>query len=161
MDFLSPTWLLFLCVLCVLPLVRCRLPLLALLFLCAGSRMVCAEWIAHYYVARTRWHQNWLDQARHARLHKVIVDPAGVIFGPPGHNVSPYWSTGVECLLLSAKNGPDATVSVITTDDMECPEVATHLDKFIFRCWDVLETDYLDPRYFKLPAGSYMPLAGN
>lgn len=157
-DFAAPTWTVLIGVFCVLPLVRWRLPLLALLIVCAGYRMVCAEWIAPYYEARTRWQQNWIVQARNEGLHKVIVDPAGVTFGPPGHKVSPYWSTGVECLLLSAKDGPDATVSVITTDDLECPEVATHLDKFIFRCWDVLEADYLDPRYFKVPAGSYVPL---
>ncbi|MEO8590150.1 MAG: hypothetical protein ABI432_12325 [Flavobacteriales bacterium] len=157
-DFAAPAWVVLIGVLRVLPLVRWRLFLLIVLLICAGYRMVCAEWIAPYYEARTRWQQAWIDGARHIGLHKVIVDPAGVTFGPPGHKVSPYWSTGVECLLLSAKDGPDAVVSVITTDDLECPDVVAHLDKFIFRCWDVLDNEYLDQRYFKLSGGRYVPL---
>ena len=158
-DFAAPTWVVLVGVYRVLPLVNWRLPLVALLIACSIYRMACAEWIAPYYEARTRWQQNWITQARHAGLQKIIVDPAGVTFGPPGHKVSPYWSTGVECLLLSAKDGPDATVSVITTDDLECPGIATHLDKFIFRCWDVLDDGYLDARYFKLPAAKYIHLS--
>ncbi|HMC98383.1 MAG TPA: hypothetical protein VKG92_12055, partial [Flavobacteriales bacterium] len=158
-DFAAPAWTVLVAILTVLPLLRWRPLVMAALLVCAGYRTIMAEWIAPYYEARTRWQQAWISEAHGLRLHKVIVDPAGVTFGPPGHKVSPYWSTGVECLLLSAKDGPQAAVSVITTDDLECPDVVTHLDKFVFRCWDVLDNDYLDPRYFKLPAGRYVPLA--
>lgn len=156
-DFAAPAWVVIIATARLLPLVQWRLPALALFILCAGYRMVRAEWIAPYYEARTRWQENCIAQARAAGLHKVIVDPAGVSFGPPGHQVSVYWSTGVECMLRSAKDGPDAVVSVITTDDLECAGVPEHLDKFVFRCWDVLEYDYLDPRYFRLAQGRYEP----
>jgi len=157
-DFAAPVWAVFIAVYRVLPLIQWRLPVLALLMLCAGYRMVQAEWIAPYYEARTRWQEAWITGARNAGEHKIIVDPAGATFGPPGHKVSVYWSTGVECLLLSAKDGPDATVSVITTDDLECAGVPENLDKFVFRCWDVLDNHYLDARFFRLPSGRYVPL---
>lgn len=157
-DFAAPAWVVIIAAHRLLPLIQWRLPLLVLCILCAGYRMICAEWIAPYYEARTRWQENWISQARSAGLPKVIVDPAGVTFGPPGHKVSVYWSTGVECLLRSAKDGPDAVVSVITTDDLECAGVPENLDKFVFRCWDVLDSSYLNPRYFKLGPGSYVPL---
>ena len=135
-----------------------REPLLTLLLV--GSivfRVAQAEWIASYYEMRTGLTESRITVARQHGLHKAIVS-SPVYFGPEHDAIDLSWSTSVESLLLSAKAGPGSTVSLITREDAEVPEVAAGLDRFVFRRWDVFDPEWLDERYFNMPAGTYEPL---
>lgn len=132
-----------------------RRPLLVTLLV--GSvlfRVAQAEWIAPYYEMRTGLTESRIVVARQHGMHKAIVF-SPVYFGPEHDAIDLSWSTSVESLLLSAKAGPDSTISLITKQDAEVPEVAAALDRFIFRRWDVFDPEWLDERYFRLPAGTY------
>lgn len=157
-DFGFAAWTLIVAFTAVWPMHERRIALLLLLIVCGAYRIAHIERIAPLYAARTEWQLGLIEEARTKGMQKAIIDPQGITFGTPDDRVAPYWSTGIECLLLSAKDGPSSTISIITTDDLECPGVRDHLDKFVFRCWDVLEPEDLDARYFRLAPGSYAPL---
>jgi hypothetical protein len=122
-----------------------------------GYRVQQAEWMASFYAMRTARIEAAVAEAQRRGLEKGIIR-APQYFGPPHDAIDLSWSTSVESLLLSAERGPDRTVSIITTDDLASPEVSGHLDAFVFRRWDVLDTAWLDRRYFSPPRGRYMPL---
>ncbi|MBK9176979.1 MAG: hypothetical protein IPM46_11740 [Flavobacteriales bacterium] len=157
-DFGFTAWMLLVLFARVWPLERWRVPVPVLLLLCVSFRMTEAERVAPYYTKRTQWHRELVTTARKQGLHKAIIDLQGIAFGTVDDRVSPYWSTGVETLILSAKEGPEATVSVITTDDAVCPGIADNLDYVVLRCWDVFDESWLDPRWFQLPHGRYEPI---
>lgn len=157
-DFGFTAWVLLVLFARVWPVQRWRVPVLVLLVLCVGFRVTEAERVAPFYAKRTQWHRDLIATARTHGLQKAIIDPQGIAFGTVDDRVAPYWSTGVETLLLSAKEGPEATVSIITTDDAGCSGVAENLDQVVLRCWDVFDESWLDPRWFRLPRGSYEPM---
>lgn len=135
-----------------------RPAILILMLLGFAYRIVEAERIAPYYTARTAWLERLVQQAKDARLRKAIIDPHGISFGTVDDRVALYWSPGMETLLLSARQGPEQAISVITTDDLACPGVPENLDKLVLRCWDVIEPERVNKRYFDLPASHYAPL---
>lgn len=137
---------------------RWRIVAVGLVTLAAGYRMVQAERIAAYYAERTALIESEVGQARALGRSKGIV-PAPVWFGPEHHAIDRSWSTSVESLLLSAKDGPAATVSLITQQDLDFQEVRDGLDGFVFRRWDLLDPDWLDARWFRAPTGRYEPLS--
>ena len=157
-DFGFAAWTLIVAFTAVWPMHERRIALLLLLLVCGAYRIARAERIAPYYAARTAWQFDLIENTRANGMQKAIIDPQGITFGTPDDRVAPYWSTGIECLLLSATDGPDAVVSIITTDDLQCAGVPEHLDKFVFLCWDVMEPEDLNVRYFRLAPGSYAPL---
>lgn len=156
-NFATTAWVFLVLGLRVLPVERWRALTLCLLIAASLFRMARAEWIAPWYVERTALIEAEVGRAHAHGLRKAIV-PVPVFFGPPHHVIDLSWSTSVESLLLSAKAGPGATVSLITTQDMELPEVRAQLDRFIFRRWDILPPTWLDVRYFQAPTGRYVPL---
>jgi hypothetical protein len=159
-NFATTTWVIAVWCFHVLPLLRWKGMALALLIAAAGFRMVRAEWIAPWYEQRTALTEARIDLAHTLGMQKAIVH-APVYFGPPHHLIDLSWSTSVESLLLSAKEGPQSTVSLITTQDLDLPEVRAQLDRFIFRRWDILDPSWLDARYFQAPKGRYVPLPGD
>jgi hypothetical protein len=152
-DFAFTVWVLLVFFLSAWRTVTWRPALLLLLLVCTIYRMAEAERVAPLYTVRTQWEKELVNAARALHRSKVIIDTQGVTFGTATDHVSPYWSTGVETLLLSAADGPNRCVSVITTDDLACPGVPEHLDKVVLRCWEVLDT--VDSRYFMLPEERY------
>lgn len=156
-NFGTTAWILVVIGLRVLPLARWRMTMLAMLAAAGLFRMVRAEWIARWYAERTSLTEARIAEAQERGLSKAIVH-APEYFGPPHHLIDLSWSTSVESLLLSSRNGPQGTVSLITTEDLDLPEVRAQLDRFIFRRWDILDPSWLDPRYFNAPAGRYAPL---
>ncbi|MBK8499557.1 MAG: hypothetical protein IPL52_12275 [Flavobacteriales bacterium] len=155
-NFATTAWVLLVIALRLLPLARWRTITLAMLAAAGLFRMVRAEWIAPWYTERTALTKARIDAARERGASKGIVQ-APVYFGPPHHLIDLSWSTSVESLLLSATNGPEGTVSLITTEDLELPEVRAQLDRFIFRRWDIMDPSWLDQRYFRAPTGRYTP----
>lgn len=158
-DYAFTAWTLLMIFARVWPLQRWRPALLILLVVCTGYRMMYVSSIAPYYEARTQWQQDLIASARAQHIQKAIIDPQGIAFGTVDDRVAPYWSTGVESLLLSAKDGAERTVSIITTDDLQCPGVAENLDKLVLRCWDVLEPGEINRHYFNLGQARYEQLA--
>lgn len=156
-HFVHVAWVLLNLCFLLLPEPPFRTVILGLLTAALIFRMVRAEWIAPYYAARTAWIENRIAEAHARGMDKAIV-PWPVQFGLPNHAIDLSWSTSVESLLLSAREGPEATVSLITAQDTLTPEVASQLDRFIFRRWEILDPNWLDPRYFTAPQGSYVPL---
>lgn len=156
-NFAAAAWVLLLFCWHVVPLARWKATAVVLLIAAAGFRMVRAEWIAPWYAERTALTEARIDLAHDLGMQKAIVH-APVYFGPPNHLIDLSWSTSVESLLLSAKEGPQATVSLITTQDLDLPEVRAQLDRFIFRRWDILDPSWLNTRYFQAPTGRYVPL---
>ncbi len=156
-NFALVVWVVLVFCYQVLPVVRWRAVASVVLLAAALFRMVRAEWIAPWYAERTALIEAQIESAHADGITKGIV-LAPVFFGPPHHLIDLSWSTSVESLLLSAKDGPDGTVSLITTEDIELPEVRRQLDRFIFRRWDVLDPSWLNTRYFRAPTGSYVPL---
>ncbi len=152
-DFAFTVWVLLTMFLTAWRTVAWRPALLVLLLVCTAYRIAEAERVAPRYTARTQWEKELINAARAQRHSKVIIDTQGITFGTANDHVSPYWSTGVETLLLSAQDGPDRCVSVITTDDLACPDVPEQLDKVVLRCWEVLDT--LNTQYFSLPPERY------
>lgn len=134
-----------------------RKPALLTVLLAIGYRMMQAERIAPYYAQRTRMTLNEIAQAHALGKSKIIVEGMAW-FGPEHHTIDRSWSTSVESLLLSAKAGPDSTVSIITHQDLERIEVQQALDGFVFRRWDILDPGWLDPRWFTAPTGRYEPM---
>lgn len=122
-----------------------------------GYRAGMAHALAPAYVQRTASIRSAIADARAAGLSKAIM-PAPRFFGPADHVIELGWSVPVESLLLSAQDGPAGTVSVITAQDAEQPDVAAHLDGFVFRRWDLLDPQWLNPRYFAPPSGTYAAL---
>ena len=153
--FAFAAWTLLVIMLQLWPLHNWRPAVLLLVILCVGFRMVTAERIAVLYTARTQWHYALIADARQQGLTKAIMDPGVITFGTAQDHVSPYWSTGVECLLLSAKEGPSGTVSVITTDDAEHFRLDEYPDIIVVR-WDLaFAPDAPNARYFRFANSSY------
>ncbi|HRF79850.1 MAG TPA: hypothetical protein PL070_07160 [Flavobacteriales bacterium] len=138
----------------VLPLGRYT-SLIGILFGCAVVlRIAMALDVSRYYAARTAWHRACIEVARTAHLSKGII-PAPFDFGPADDLVDLSWSTSVESLLLSASAGPDQTISLITFLDEEHEDNSAHLDEFIFRRWEIMDTSALNTVYFRPPTGRY------
>jgi len=156
-NFVSTAWVVLVLCIHVLPHMPWRGRVMAMLLAACVFRMVSAELIASHYAARTTWIEERITRAREHDLHKAIV-PAPVLFGTKNDVIDLSWSTSVESLLLSAREGPDATVSLITAQDTATAEVSGQLDRFIFRRWDILDPAWLAPRYFVMPEGRYTPL---
>lgn len=128
------------------------LPLAIALALC--FRMAQAERMAPYYAERTAHIESRIDRAHALGVSKGIIS-AAADFAPAHHGIPLFWSVPVESLLLSAKRGPASTVSLITTEDVVLGGLQDQPDGFIFRRWDVLPPDWLDPRWFQQPQGEY------
>lgn len=157
-NFATTAWILIVLITGLPSLARWPTVMMAMLVAASVFRIFRAEWIAPWYSERTALTEARIEAAREHHLTKGIV-VAPVYFGPPHHLIDLSWSTSVESLLLSSKDGPQGTVSLITTEDLQLPEVRDQLGGFIFRRWDILDTSWLDQRYFKPPAGRYVPLA--
>ena len=159
-NFALFAWILIMFCTRVLPLARWRTMAFSLLIAASLFRMVRAEWIAPWYAERTALMKAQIELAHTHKLSKAIVRSA-VYFGPQHHLIGLSWSTSVESLLLSAKEGPRATVSLITTEDLETPAVREHLDRFVFRRWDIVDPSWLNAHYFQVPTGRYVLLPGD
>lgn len=158
-DFAFAAWTLLIILGSVWSLSRWRPALLIALLVYVGCRMVHVHSIAPYYQARTRWHLDLIAQAHAHGLRKAIIPSPTLAFGTADERVAPYWSTGLETLLLSAKDGAEQTVSVITADDADCASAAEDMDKLVLRCGDVVAPEALAPRYFHSNRDRYEPLA--
>lgn len=159
-NFALVAWVIVMFCMQVLPLARWRTMAFAMLIAASLFRMVRAEWIAPWYAERTALVRAQIELTHAHQLSKAIVR-SPVYFGPPHHLIDLSWSTSVESLLLSAKAGPQATVSLITSEDLEAPGVREHLDSFIFRRWDILDPSWLNAHYFDAPTGRYVLLTGD
>lgn len=131
--------------------------LITLMALILGYRVVEAERLAPFYQERTAWIKQQITLAQQHHLTKAIVTTP-VYFGPADHAIEAGWSLPVESLLLSATESRSSTVSVIGTQDLQCPGVAQGLDELVFRCWDIVPARWLDERWFSPPHGRYVPL---
>ncbi|MBK9176980.1 MAG: hypothetical protein IPM46_11745 [Flavobacteriales bacterium] len=156
-NFAATGWVAILFVLHALPLARKPNLLMIALCLAVVWRCARAEHVAGYYRERVGVIESWVDQARSNGLSKAIV-PGPRYFGTEHHTIELQWSVPVESLLLSSKNGPEGTVSLLTAQDLEHGDVRDQLDDFIFRRWDVMDPAWLDPRYFTAPTGRYTML---
>lgn len=128
-----------------------RPAIVALLATCMLFRAAEAERVAPFYTARTAWHASLIRAAHEQGMRKAVVDLDGIGFGAAGERVAPYWSTAIEGLLLSAREGPEAVVALATTDDLR-GHAALPNDRIILRRWDVMPVDYFNARWFRLPA---------
>ena len=133
-------------------------PLLLMLSLCICYRIGLACMVQPQYAARTEWLRKHIAAAQRLGVRKGVVDTRGVEFGDANDPVDLIWSTPTESMLLSASEGADRTVSLITLDDVGFEDVREHLDQYVFRRWEIYGPGYLDPRYFQLPAGRYVPI---
>lgn len=158
-DFGFSAWTMLVLFAVVWPTRSWRPLLLTLVVLGIGYRIAEAERMSPYYSARTDWLRGLVAEGRAVPSHRAIIDPNGISFGTVNERVAPYWSPGVETLLLSAREGPENTASVITTDDLECPGVPENLDELVLRCWDVLPTTRLNARLFQMPQGEYVHIS--
>jgi hypothetical protein len=156
-NFALSAWILIALGTVVLREARWRNLALPLLLLAIGYRIARAERIAPYYAERTALIKSEIARARALGWSKAIV-PAPVWFGPPHDAIGRSWSTPVESLLLSAKDGPQGTVSLITEEDLDSPDARNSPDGFIFRRWDTLDPAWLNRRWFTPPQGRYRPL---
>lgn len=157
-NFPIAAWAVLMTSFLVLPLNRMRSVIGIVIILGIGYRMVEAERLSPGYRARTAWIKREIALAHDLGRTKGIV-PAPMYFGPPAHAIEGGWSVSVESLLLSAKAGPDSTVSLISDADLACPGVTENLDRFVLRCWDILPVEWLDGRWFTPPQGRYAPLS--
>lgn len=130
-----------------------------LLFLLAAGayRITLDERVARYYQDRTSHIEHLIERADEHGVRKAIAI-APRYFGTEQDIVQLEWSLSVESLLLSARRGPQATISVISSEDVTYGDNAAHLDDFIFRRWEVMDTSWLDPHYFRAPRGPYTPI---
>jgi hypothetical protein len=132
---------------------------LAMLFLATAFRIHEAERIAPHYRLRTAWERALVRIAQAHGSPKAAVAVGTLQFGTVHDRVTPYWSTGVETLLLSAERGPDATMSIITWEDLQATDAAIGPDAFVLRRWDVLPIAWLDRRWFRMDGrATYRPL---
>lgn len=157
LNFASTAWVLLAVCFHVLPSSRWRPTVMVLLVLASVWRVVMVMHVAPYYSARTSWHLDRIHQARSMGITKGIV-PAPVDLGTADDQVDLSWSTSVESLLLSARSGPEGTVSLITEQDVAYGDVASKLDHFILRRWDILDPRSLNTHYFQPPQGTYTRL---
>ncbi|MBK6341395.1 MAG: hypothetical protein IPF41_02100 [Flavobacteriales bacterium] len=128
-----------------------------ILLLAVIYRIATAERIAPYYAARTAHIEAAIARAHAMNVSKGIIT-ADADFAPEHHGIRLFWSVPVESLLLSAKQGSSATVSLITTEDIALGGLQDHLGEFIFRRWDLLPSSWLDARWFVAPEGEYLPI---
>ncbi|MBL0128084.1 MAG: hypothetical protein IPP83_11645 [Flavobacteriales bacterium] len=160
-DFAFTAWTMIVILLCVWEITAWRPALLVLLVACVGFRLAYIGSIAPSYSARTAWEKELIDRAREHGMHKAIIDPMNTAFGTLDDRVAPYWSTGFETLLLSAKEGSQRVVSVITTDDAAHFKLDEYPGIVVLRWDQALEPAELNMRYFDLPQGSYVSLSMN
>lgn len=156
-QFVMPAWTVIAFFFLAWPHVRAKGPLLLLLLACLIYRIGYAVHVAPMYTARTAHIEHLITLARQQGSSKGIIH-APRYFGNEDQIVDLSWSTPVESLLLSARAHPDSTVSLITSEDLAHERIAEQLHLFIFRRWEVMDTDRLDPRYFRAPQGRYIPL---
>jgi len=136
---------------------RARTVLLASLCLAVLFRMARAEQVAPFYAARTKAIEGYIAEARANSMRKAI-GPRFRSFGDAAHSVELSWSVSVESLLLSSAADPCCTISIITQEDRDFDDVAQQLDRLVFRRWELLPEDWLDPRWFTAPTGRYEAL---
>jgi hypothetical protein len=156
-NFAMVAWILIALCFHVLPVVRYRKAVFAVLFTALCFRIGYAAWVGTMYQARTAHLERLIDRTHQENASKRII-LAPRFFGTEAQIVNLEWSASVESLLLSAKAGPAATVSLITTEDVSDENVSQHLDQFVFRRWEIIDTTWLDRRYFKPPTGIYVVL---
>ncbi len=72
----------------------------------------------------------------------------------------PTWANPIEALLLSAADGKEKSLSLITSNDYEFEKNATQLDQanFMFRRFEIKDLDFLNPRFFQLGQADYRSL---
>ncbi|MFN3876148.1 MAG: HK97 family phage prohead protease, partial [Flavobacteriales bacterium] len=95
----------------------------------------------------------WVEQARGIGLSKAVAFQASG-FGRDGHLVELAWSVPVESMLISSKQGPQGTVSIITAQDIPATDALERTDMFVLRRWDLMPTSWLDRRWFGLTQGA-------
>lgn len=156
-NFVQGAWTLIVGGHLLLALPQYRRWMLLFLLVAGGYRIVMDERVAPYYQARTAHIEQLIGRTHDRGLRKGIAI-APRYFGTEQDIVQLEWSLSVESLLLSARRGPQATVSIITTEDAAYGDNAKHLGEFIFRRWEVMDSNWLDPRYFLAPEGTYTPL---
>lgn len=154
LNFAFTAWIIIILCHQVLPMARYKTLIVVLLCLAVVLRIVMAIDVSKYYTARKAWHLACIEVARSAQLSKAMI-PAPFDFGPADDLVDLSWSTSVESLLLSASAGPEQTISLITYLDEAHEDNAAHLDAFIFRRWEIIDTAALNPYYFRAPTGRY------
>lgn len=72
----------------------------------------------------------------------------------------PTWANPIEALLLSASDGKEKSLSLITQNDLDFGRNAAALNdsNFMFRRFEIKDLDYLNPRFFNLSKGQYIHL---
>ena len=77
-------------------------------------------------------------------------------------SVDPNWSYGIETLLLSARGGPERSVSIVFDTDLDFENNRSILrdDEFLMRKWDIRPLTWLNADYFSLAPGTYYSLKG-
>lgn len=138
---------------------RLRRVLPGILFLAVAYRIVTSESLAPYYTERKQHIEQRIAAAGRSSLTKGII-AAPLYFGPENDVIELGWSVPVESLLLSAKHGPQGTVSLITTEDIEEGGLSGRLGAFWFRRWDQMPESWLAKRWFIPPSGDYLLLPG-
>ena len=138
---------------------RLRRALPILLLAAITYRIVTADSLASYYAERKEHIERGISLAHESGRSKGII-AAPVYFGPEHDLIELGWSVPVESLLLSAKPGPESTVSLITTEDIREGGLDGQLRAFWFRRWDTMPESWLDERWFIPPSGEYVPLIG-
>ncbi len=156
-NFVQGAWTLIIGGHLLLALPRYRRWMLIFLLVAGAYRMAMDERVAPYYQARTAHIEGLIERAHERGMGKGIA-LAPRYFGTEQDIVQLDWSLSVESLLLSARRGPQAAVSIITTEDVAYGDNAAHLNDLIFRRWEVLDTSWLAPRYFRAPQGTYTAL---
>jgi len=108
------------------------------------------------FVARVRQMENLIESARQRGGSKFIVSAANVDKGYTQLN----WSYPLESMLLSAIDGDDLTVTIVSEEDYlyKGNNAKIGPEQFIFRKQELKEQAWLNPRYFHLDPGAYRML---
>lgn len=94
-----------------------------------------------------------IARARSSGMDKIVVD-ADQLSYPTN------WSYPPESLILSSLDSPQASISIITKEDLAFKENKDQLDsaKYMARKWEIKPTESLNERYFHLSTNPYLPL---
>jgi hypothetical protein len=109
-----------------------------------------------HFPERTSMIKGIIAYSRESAGTKFIVD-FDQLKQPGSAELSLDWSLPVESLLLSAQDGPDHTVSIISQQDIDYKNNIHNLtpEKFIFTKYEINDITYLDHHYFMLHDDPY------
>lgn len=109
------------------------------------------------YTQRTEIMMKMISKARQLKGQHFVVNEKDLeIEGVPG----PNWSYPIESLLFSAESGPDAALTICTTEDYYFNDVYRELDGTNYIFWRIGTEPHkgLNEKYFRLQNGEYLQL---